>query len=150
MTDYKNSNNQRFRYIFVIIDNFSKYLWAIPFKNKNIQTITQDFSKILTISKRSPLKIESDIGKEWYNSIIQNFIKNKYVHHYSRYTEKKPSVCDRVIRTVRNLLKKKTVFEKGKADWLKELSSVIKKYKKTFHSSTEMTPIQASKNQMKN
>ena len=26
MVDYKTSNNKRFRYIFVIVDNFSKYL----------------------------------------------------------------------------------------------------------------------------
>ena len=30
MIDYKVSNNKGYRYIFVIIDNFSKYLWAIP------------------------------------------------------------------------------------------------------------------------
>ena len=33
MIDYKNSNNKSYRYIFNIIDNFSKYLWAIPLKN---------------------------------------------------------------------------------------------------------------------
>ena len=33
MVDYKISNNKGFRYIFVIIDNFSKYLWAISIKN---------------------------------------------------------------------------------------------------------------------
>ena len=32
--DYKISNNKGFRYIFIIIDKFSKYLWAIPLKNK--------------------------------------------------------------------------------------------------------------------
>ena len=42
-----------------------------------------------------------------------------------------------------NLLKK-PVFEKGRADWISELSSVIKKYNNTIHSSTEMTPLQAS------
>ena len=31
-SDYKISNNKGFRYIFVNIDNFSKYLWAIPLK----------------------------------------------------------------------------------------------------------------------
>ena len=30
MIDYKMSNNKGFRYILVIIDNFSKFLWAIP------------------------------------------------------------------------------------------------------------------------
>ena len=29
-SDYKTSNTKRFRCIFHIIDNFSKYLWAIP------------------------------------------------------------------------------------------------------------------------
>ena len=145
MVDYKVSNNKGFRYIFIIIDNFSKYLWAIPLKNKYSQTITNEFSNILTKSQRKPIKIESDRDKDWYNSIFQNFLKSKNIHHYSRFTDKSPSVAERVIRTVRNLLKK-PVFEKGNADWISELPSVIKQYNKTIHHSTEMTPIQASKN----
>ena len=143
-SDYKTSNNKGFRYIFIIIDNFSKYLWAIPLKNKYSQTITNEFSNILTTSKRKPLKIESDRGSEFYNSFFQNFLKSKSIHHYSRYTDKGPSIAERVIRTVRNLLKK-PVFEKGKADWLSELPSVIKQYNHTIHHSIKMTPIQASK-----
>ena len=45
---------------------------------------------------------------------------------------------------MRNLLKK-PVFKQGNADWLSELPSVIKEYNNTIHSSTKMTPIQASK-----
>ena len=48
MIDYKISNKKGFRYVFVIIDNFSKYLWAIPLKNKYSQTITNEFSNIIT------------------------------------------------------------------------------------------------------
>ena len=33
-SDYKISNNKGFRYLFVIIENFSKYTWCIPFKTK--------------------------------------------------------------------------------------------------------------------
>ena len=61
MVDNKTSNNKGLRYMFLIIDNFSKYLWAIPLK-KFSQTITNEFSNILTKSKRQPLKIESDRG----------------------------------------------------------------------------------------
>ena len=143
-SDYKTSNNKGYRYIFIIIDNFSKYLWAIPLKNKYSQTITNEFSNILTTSKRKPLKIESDRGSEFYNSIFQNFLKSKSIHHYSRYTDKGPSIAERVIRTLRNLLKK-PVFEKGNADWLSELSSVVNKYNNTIHHSIKMSPVQASK-----
>ena len=66
--DFKTTNNKGFRYIFIITDNFSKVLWAIPLKNKNSQTITQNLSKSLNKSKGSQLKIE----KEFYNSVFQN------------------------------------------------------------------------------
>ena len=144
MIDYKISNNKGFRYAFVIIHNFSKYLWAIPFKNKNSKTITQEFSKILTTSKRSPLKLESDRGKEWYNSIFQIFLKSKNMKHYSRFTDKGSSIAESVIRTISNLLKKQ-VFLVGEASWINELPSIIKKYNNTIHKSIKMTPIQASK-----
>ena len=143
-SDYKTSNNKGFRYIFIVIDIFSIYLWAIPLKNNYSQTITNEFSNILTTSKRKPLKIESDRGTEFYNSIFQNFLKSKNSHHYSRYTDKGPSIAERVIRTIRNLLKK-PVFEKGNADWLSEFPSAIKQYNNTIHHSTKMKPIDASK-----
>ena len=144
MIDYKISNNKGFRYIFIVIDNFSKYLFAIPLKNKYSQTITNEFSNILTTTKRKPLKRESDRGSEIYNSIFQNFLKSKKIQHYSRFTDKGPTIAERVIRTLRNLLKK-PVFEKGNADWLFELLSVVNKYNNTIHHSIKMTPNQASK-----
>ena len=52
-------------------------MWAIPLKNKNSHTITQEFSKILITSKRSPVKLESDRGAEFYNSIFQKILKIK-------------------------------------------------------------------------
>ena len=63
--------------MFVSIDNFLKHLWAIPLKSKNCQTIAQKFSNIPTTSRRSPVKIESDRGKERYNSLFQNLLKVK-------------------------------------------------------------------------
>ena len=142
---YKTSNNRGFRYIFVIFDIFSEFLWCIPLKNKYSQTITDEFSNKLTTSKRKPIKIESDRGSELYYSIFQNFLKLRNKHHYFRFFDKCPSIAERVIRTVRRLLKK-PVFSAGNADWLSEPLSVIKKYNKTNHHSTKRTPIQASKN----
>ena len=95
-------------------------------KNKNGQRTTQEFSNISTTSKRSPLKLESERGAEFYNSIFQNILKSKNIHHYSRYTDKSPSIAERIITTKMSLLKI-LVFLRGKADWLSELPSVNKK-----------------------
>ena len=144
MIDYKTSNNKGFRYIFIIIDNFVKYLWAIPLKNKYSKTTTNEFSNVLARSRRKPVRLESDRGAEFYNSIFQNFFKSKNIQHYSRFTDKGPSIAERVIRTVRNLLKKPVILA-GEASWINELAFVIKQYKNIIHSSTKMTPNQASK-----
>ena len=98
----------------------------MPLKNKYSQTITNEFSNFLSTSKRKPLKLESDRGAEFYNSIFQNFLKSKNIQHYSRYTDEGPSIAEKVNRTIRNLLKK-PVFEKGEASWIDEFRSVIKK-----------------------
>ena len=134
MINYKISNNKGFRYIFVIIDNYSKYLWAIPLKNKNSKTITDEFMNILSTSNRRPLNLESDRGAEWFNSIFQNFLRSKNVHHYSRFTDKGLSIAERVIRTIRNLLKK-LIFLAGNANWLSKIPSIVKQYNNTIHHS---------------
>ena len=105
--------------------------------------MSQEFSFILTTSKRSPVKVERDRGKEWYNS-IQNLLKTKNIHHFPRFTDIGPSIVERVIRTIRNLLGK-LMFSAGNADCLSELSAVVKHYNISLHHSIEMTPFQASK-----
>ena len=87
-SDEKTSNNKGFIYIFIIIDNFSNFLWAIPLKTKNSQTVADAISKFLSISKRSPVKLGSDRGTEFFNSFFQHFLKSKNVHHYSWFTKK--------------------------------------------------------------
>ena len=144
MSDYSIKNNNGYRYIFVIIDDFSKYLFTIPLKNKNAQTITNEFSNILSLSKRSPIKIHSDRGKEFHNSVFQNFLKLKNIDLYSTYTDKGAVIAERVNKTIRNLLKK-LVFERGDSRWLELLPIITKKYNNTIHHSTKFTPVEASK-----
>ena len=41
--DYGPKNNRGYRYVLVIIDNFSKFGWTIHIENKNAQTIKDSF-----------------------------------------------------------------------------------------------------------
>ena len=43
LKDYDPKNNRGYRYVLVIIDNFSKFSWTIPLKNKIAQTIKDSF-----------------------------------------------------------------------------------------------------------
>ena len=49
--------NKGFRFLFCVIDIFSKYAWVAPLKDKKGVTIINAFQKILDDSKRKPNKI---------------------------------------------------------------------------------------------
>ena len=144
MNDYGIKNNKGYRYLLVVIDNFSKFGWTIPLKNKYTQSITEEFSQIVKSSKRKPNLLETDDGKEYVNKISDDFLNKHNIKRYSRNTQVGAKFAEKFNRTIRNLIKK-PVFEKGRADWLSELPSIIKQYNNTIHHSIKMTPVQASK-----
>ena len=63
LKDYRPENNRGYRFVLLIMDNFSKFGWKTPLKNKNAQIIKDSFENVLINSKRSPSFIESDRGK---------------------------------------------------------------------------------------
>ena len=143
LKDYGPANNRGYRYVLVVIDNFSKFGWTSPLKNKNAQTIKDSFENILTSSKRSPNLIETDRGKEFYNNIFQEFLNKNNIKLYSRNSSYGAVFAERFNRTIRDLLKK-PVFEKGDGNWIDVLPKITKQYNNRIHSSTKLTPIQAS------
>ena len=149
MNDYSIKIDKSFRYILVVIDNFSKFGWTIPLKNKYAQSITDAFSQINKTSRRKPNLLETDDVKEYVNKSFKEFLNNHNVERYSRYADKGAVFAQRFNRTIRNLLKK-PVFLAGNADWLSELPSVIKQYKNKIHHSIKMTLTQASEKSYEN
>ena len=143
LKDYGPKNNRGYRYVLVIIDNFSKYGWTVPLKNKNAQTIKDSFENILTNSKRKPNLIESDRGKEFYYNIFQDFLNKNNIKLYSRNSSYGAVFAEKFNRIIRDLLKK-IVFERGDAKWIDILPTITEQYNNRIHSSTKLTPIQAS------
>ena len=143
LKDYGPENNRGYRYVLVIIDNFSKFGWTVPLKNKNAQKIKDSFESILISSKRKPNLIESDRGKEIDNNIFQDFFKKNNIKLYSRNSPYGAFFAERFNRTMRDLLKK-IVFEKSDGNWIDVLPTITKQYNNRMHSSTKLTPIQAS------
>ena len=145
LKDYGPENNRGYRYVLVIIDNFSKFGWTTPLKNKNAQTIKDSFENILISSKGSPNLIKTDRGKEFYNNIFQDFLNKNNIKLYSRNISVGAVFAERFNRTIRNLLKK-PVFEKRDSNWIDILDTITKHYNKRIHSSTKLSPKDASLN----
>ena len=61
--------NQEYKYILLVIDTFSKYVWLQPLKYKSGEEVAKAFKKIITTSGRSPAKLITDKG------ILLNYMK---------------------------------------------------------------------------
>ena len=143
LKDYGPKNNKGYRYFLVTIDNFSKFGWTVLLKNKNAQTIKDSFKNILISSKRKPNLIETGRGKEFYNNIFQDFLNKNSIKLYSRNTSLGAVFAERFNRTIRDLLNK-IVFEKGDANWVDVLPKITKQYNCRIHTSTKLSPKDAS------
>ena len=47
LKDFGAENNRGYRYVLVIIDNFSKYVWTVAIRNKNSITIKNSSRNII-------------------------------------------------------------------------------------------------------
>ena len=87
MNDYGPNNNRGYRYILVVIDNFSNFGWRIPLKNKYAQSTTDAFSQIIKTLKSKPNLLKTDDGKEYVNKSFNEFLNNNKNKRYSQYTD---------------------------------------------------------------
>ena len=67
MNVYCPSNNKGYRYLLEVSDNFFRYGWTTPLKNKYVQTKTNAFSYFIKESKRKLNLLGSDDGTEYVN-----------------------------------------------------------------------------------
>lgn len=94
------SHNDGYKFLLVLIDIFSRFLFLIPLKNKQHQSITDGF-KLVFQSGRKPNTIRTDKGSEFKNRWVKAFFKKEGIH--TIYTQNE-TYAERVIRTMKNLM----------------------------------------------
>ena len=87
--------------------------------------------------------MESDRGKEFYNNIFQDFLNENTIKLYSRNSSNGAVFAERIIRTIRDLFEK-IVFEQGDANWIDILPTITNQYNNRVHTSTMLSPKDAS------
>ena len=110
---------------------------------KNVITIKDSSESILISSKRKPNLIKGDRGEEFYNNIFQDFLNKNNIIHYSRNSSFGSVFAERLNHTIRDHLIN-IVCEKRDGNFIDVLPTITKQYNNRIHSSTKLTPIQAS------
>ena len=91
MQEWSRINND-FKYMLNVIDIFSKYAWSIPLKDKKGETVTEAFKYIVKNSNRKPRHIWVDQSKEFYNKIMDEWLKENKINRYSTFGEHKSEI----------------------------------------------------------
>ena len=88
--------NGGMRYLLTVIDVFSKFAWAIPVHSKDAKAITTAFVQVLTTANlRYPQRLQTDKGKEFFNSDFQALIKRHSIQHFANESEQQAAVVER-------------------------------------------------------
>lgn len=141
--DYYSNSNKNYKFILVVIDCFSKYVWAQPLKSKHANEVAKAFESILA-GKRRPKNLQTDRGTEFFNSKFKKIMVNHKIHHYSTFTSKKAAIVERVIRTLKGKLFKYFSLN-GTYQWINILPEIVCQYNNTRHRTIGIKPIEVNK-----
>ena len=132
------------RYGLVAIDNFTKFAWAIPMKEKNAKSLIEALTEII-YKMGSPKQIYSDIEGALTSNEFVNWITNtKKIKHVTTATH--AHTVERFNRTLKeNMIKRLEYENKGREKWTEQLNYVLNKYNNKIHGTIEMTPNEAKK-----
>ena len=130
-------DNEGVNFLLLVIDIFSKYGWIVPLKNKKGETVANALKTIF--KERKPEKLWTDKGREFYNKDVKDLVEL-----YSTENEEKSSIVERWIRTMKEKMWK-YFTDNNTYNYMNVLPNLVKDYNNTVHSSTKLTPIDASK-----
>lgn len=127
------SHNDGYKFLLVLIDIFSRYLFIVPLKNKHHQNIV-DGLKLVFQKRRKPNTLRTDKGSEFKNRWVKAFLKKEEIHAIYTQNETKANYAERVIRTMKNLMYR--YFMKNRTyRFINILQDLVKSYNKRPHRS---------------
>ncbi|XP_066600013.1 uncharacterized protein [Prorops nasuta] len=138
LVEMRNYADAGYHYILTVIDALSKYGWAIALKTKSGKEVTAALLKILK-SGRCPKNLQTDDGKEFYNSDFQSLMKKHGINHYSTYSILKATIIERCNRTLKTEMWKGFTLN-GNYKWRAMLQQLVDKYNSRKHRTIGMRP----------
>jgi len=143
--------NNGIRFLLTVIDCFSRLATAIPLTFKSGKRTAAGLLQAFRNLKAIPKKLQTDRGKEFYNSDVQSMLKRKKIILFSTFQQDtKAQIVERFNRTLRSKINKfKTA---NKTDhYLSALPKILNAYNHKKHSAfkNRFAPLEINLRNMK-
>ena len=146
MSSFYNTNSHYY-YILLIIDVFSRQLWAFALKSKNIDSVEDALETYF--QNYIPHIITSDNESSFMSAKIQSLLKKHNIIHITCEPgdHKILGIIDRVCRSIKVNIHK-YITENNTTKYLNHLTELINSYNDSPHRSiTNLTPNEATQNE---
>ena len=132
------SQNNRFNYLIILIDKFSRYAQVEPIRNKTAQAVTDGLRRIFSRG-RVPRSIRHDAGKEFLNKQFRDLMKLYNIRTFTSRSTQKANYAERFIRTLKSKIYR-YMTENNTKKYVDILQDLITSYNNSYHSSIKMNP----------
>ena len=139
--------NDGYRYLLVIIDTFSRFVWMEALKNKSGPEVALAMEKVLSRSgRRKPVKLCTDMGKEYLNKHVRDVMEKYNIHHYAMASDTKAAIVERVNRTLKERMWRYFTFIHPRPRrYIDILQKLVDSYNRRIHRSIGMAPVDVRK-----
>lgn len=137
--------NDGVKYLFTIIDCFTRYAFVKPLKNKTSSTVLEAFVKVIDNLPEKPLTIVCDKGNEFINKNFLSYCKKTKIKLISPISNVHATYVERFNRTIQNLIFK-FLTETNSKRYIDHLDKIVESYNLRYHRMIEMSPFEAENN----
>lgn len=141
MTRYS-KQNKGYKYILIIIDIFTRYLFTQPLYSLTGKEMSKTLEYVLQTYNIHPQRVRSDKGSEFISKFVQDFFRENNIIHFTSTNEVKANIAERVIKTLKAAITKH-MFQYKNKKWVDILQEVTKAYNNRYHRSIKMSPAKA-------
>ena len=132
--------NGRMRYLFIVIDVFSKFTWAVPVYSKDAKAIMAAFGQMLTTANpRHHKRLQNDKRKQFFNSHFQTLMKCHGIQHFASESKQTAAVVERFNRTIKTRIWT-YLSDRGTVRWIDIIHDLVVAYNHSRHRSIGIAP----------
>jgi hypothetical protein len=135
--------NEGVNFILIIEDVFSKFVWAIPLKNKSNVEVLRALKQVYKSYSDFPSSFSSDKGTEFTGKKIQSFFKSNDVNIFQSHRNTKAQFVERVIETLKHKIFTYLTLHKT-FKYIDVLPNIISSYNHTVNRETKTFPANVS------
>lgn len=144
LNSYIPRNNGGYRYLFLLIDIYSRYVYGFPLKTKTETEILNGFKEILNNIEETGFRInrlDSDNESSFKSINFKNLCKSHSItQNFNNPDDHKAlAFVDRLSRTIRELIASYTIAY-DTTNWVKVIYLLIESYNERTHRTTGYSP----------